>query len=96
MLSSLTSVTSNKVWCECFLKYLLVPPQKKVRILQSYVNDLCDQNQLLVQTVEDLEKESTERITSLERELRISDKTITVSPILSMDFISNIILFSSV
>ncbi|XP_031439372.1 trichohyalin-like isoform X2 [Clupea harengus] len=51
--------------------------QKKVRILQSYVNDLCDQNQLLVQTVEDLEKESTERITSLERELRISDKTIT-------------------
>ncbi|XP_076147280.1 uncharacterized protein LOC143131519 [Alosa pseudoharengus] len=50
--------------------------QKKVWILQSYVNDLCDQNQLLVQTVEDLEKESRERVTSLERELCISDKTI--------------------
>ncbi|XP_041923827.1 myosin heavy chain, striated muscle-like isoform X1 [Alosa sapidissima] len=50
--------------------------QKKVRIFQSYVNDLCDQNQLLVQTVEDLEKESRERVTSLERELCISDKTI--------------------
>ncbi|KAL6462746.1 hypothetical protein MHYP_G00291680 [Metynnis hypsauchen] len=48
----------------------------KVRILHSYVNDLSDQNQVLVQTVEDLEKEASEKVASLEVKLQAGDKTI--------------------
>lgn len=50
------------------------------------MNDLCDQNQLLVQTVEDLEKESRGKVTTLERELCISEKNIKVLFILSISF----------
>ncbi|XP_017572001.2 golgin subfamily A member 6-like protein 22 isoform X2 [Pygocentrus nattereri] len=48
----------------------------KVRILHSYVNDLSDQNQVLVQTVEDLEKEASEKVASLEVKLQAGDKSI--------------------
>ncbi|XP_072545870.1 uncharacterized protein [Salminus brasiliensis] len=48
----------------------------KAQILRSYVNDLCDQNQILVQTVEDLEKEAFEKIAGLELKLRASGETI--------------------
>ncbi|XP_036414852.1 trichohyalin-like isoform X3 [Colossoma macropomum] len=48
----------------------------KVRILHSYVNDLSDQNQVLVQTVEDLEKEASEKVAGLEVKLQAADKTI--------------------
>ncbi|XP_066539630.1 golgin subfamily A member 6-like protein 22 [Hoplias malabaricus] len=50
--------------------------QMKVRILHSYVNDLSDQNQVLVQTVEELEKEANEKVAGLEMKLRASDKAI--------------------
>ncbi|XP_030623398.1 trichohyalin-like [Chanos chanos] len=49
----------------------------KIRILHSYVNDMSDQNQVLVQTVEDLEKEANQRVVSLEEKLRTADKIIS-------------------
>ncbi|KAG7488586.1 hypothetical protein MATL_G00036010 [Megalops atlanticus] len=48
----------------------------KVRILHSYVNDLSDQNQVLVQTVEDLEKEANAKVSFLELKLCSSDQII--------------------
>ncbi|KAF7662838.1 hypothetical protein LDENG_00224680 [Lucifuga dentata] len=36
--------------------------QNKVHVLQSYVNDLADQNQVLVQTIEDLQKEADHKV----------------------------------
>ncbi|XP_036414851.1 trichohyalin-like isoform X2 [Colossoma macropomum] len=57
------------------LKNSLTAPMK-VRILHSYVNDLSDQNQVLVQTVEDLEKEASEKVAGLEVKLQAADKTI--------------------
>lgn len=51
----------------------------KVRILQSYVNDLGDQNQVLVQTVEDLKTEANNRVCTIEAKLRTSDQIIHVS-----------------
>ncbi|XP_061093390.1 nuclear mitotic apparatus protein 1-like isoform X1 [Conger conger] len=48
----------------------------KVRILNSYVNDLSDQNQVLIQTVEDLEKEANGKVTFLEAKIHSSDQII--------------------
>ena len=42
----------------------------RMRILQSYVNDLSEQNEVLVQTVEELEKEANERVSLLESKLQ--------------------------
>ncbi|XP_078067972.1 uncharacterized protein LOC144493033 [Mustelus asterias] len=42
----------------------------KVQILQSYINDLSEQNDVLVQTMEELERETNRRVTSLEEELQ--------------------------
>ena len=43
-----------------------------MRILQSYVNDLSEQNEVLVQTVEELEKEANERVALLEHKVQKS------------------------
>ncbi|KAK6491012.1 early endosome antigen 1-like [Huso huso] len=48
----------------------------KVRILHSYVNDLSDQNQVLVQTVEDLEKEADEKVSYLDVKLLRAKQTL--------------------
>ncbi|XP_062336359.1 BICD family-like cargo adapter 1 [Osmerus eperlanus] len=48
----------------------------KLNVLQSYVNDLGDQNQVLIQTVEELEKEANQKVASLEVKLRTSDDVI--------------------
>ncbi|MBN3313958.1 PMFBP protein, partial [Atractosteus spatula] len=48
----------------------------KVRILHSYVNDLSDQNQVLVQTVEDLEKEANDKVALLEARILAADRLI--------------------
>ncbi|KAI1889045.1 hypothetical protein AGOR_G00175010 [Albula goreensis] len=48
----------------------------KVRILNSYVNDLSDQNQVLVQTVEDLEKEANGKVACLEMKINNCDEII--------------------
>lgn len=39
---------------------MLLLLQKKVDFLQSYVNDLTDQIQVLVQTIEDLQREAAQ------------------------------------
>lgn len=49
--------------------------QKKVNFLQSYVNDLEDQNQVLVQTIEDLQEEADHKLSNVVRELHTSDGT---------------------
>lgn len=41
-----------------------------MRILQAYVNDLSEQNDVLVSTLEELEKEARERVSLLEKELK--------------------------
>ncbi|KAJ8413471.1 hypothetical protein AAFF_G00094670 [Aldrovandia affinis] len=48
----------------------------KVRILNSYVNDLSDQTQVLVQTVEDLEDEASGKVAILEAKICSSDQII--------------------
>uniref|UniRef100_W5N7L2 Uncharacterized protein n=1 Tax=Lepisosteus oculatus TaxID=7918 RepID=W5N7L2_LEPOC len=48
----------------------------KVRILHSYVNDLSDQNQVLVQTVEDLEKEANDKVALLEARIQAADRLV--------------------
>eukprot|EP00062_Callorhinchus_milii_P024396 gi/632984256/ref/XP_007909050.1/ PREDICTED: interaptin-like [Callorhinchus milii] len=46
----------------------------KIRIFQSYVNDLSDQNDVLVQTVEDLEREANEKVANLNSKLKKADQ----------------------
>eukprot|EP00057_Strongylocentrotus_purpuratus_P016683 XP_011671157.1 PREDICTED: myosin-11-like isoform X3 [Strongylocentrotus purpuratus] len=48
--------------------------RKKVRILQSYVSDLSEQNDILVKTVEELEKEANDRVIILETRLLQNQK----------------------
>ena len=42
----------------------------RVRIMQAYVNDLSEQNEVLVQTVEELEREANDRVNILESKLK--------------------------
>ncbi|XP_014344753.1 uncharacterized protein LOC102365246 isoform X2 [Latimeria chalumnae] len=46
----------------------------KVRILQSYVNDLSEQNQVLAQTVEDLEMEANGKVARMAAKMRRADQ----------------------
>ncbi|XP_042196319.1 early endosome antigen 1-like [Callorhinchus milii] len=41
----------------------------KVQIMQSYISDLSEQNDVLLQTMEELEREANRRVTALETEL---------------------------
>ncbi|XP_045921525.1 putative uncharacterized protein MYH16 [Micropterus dolomieu] len=52
--------------------------QKKVNFLWSYANDLADQNQVLVQTIEDLQKEADHKVSSWGMKLCSSDHTLEV------------------
>ncbi|XP_050922850.1 uncharacterized protein LOC127139251 isoform X2 [Lates calcarifer] len=47
--------------------------QKKEDFLRSYVNDLTDQNQVLVQTIEDLQMEADHKFSNLEIKPHTSD-----------------------
>jgi hypothetical protein len=42
----------------------------KVKTLESYVKDLLEQNDVLVQTIDELEKEANNRVTKLEGRLQ--------------------------
>ena len=42
----------------------------KVKTLESYVKDLLEQNDVLVQTIDELEKEANSRVTKLEARLQ--------------------------
>lgn len=46
--------------------------------LQSYVNDLTDQNQVLVQTIEDLQKEAKSKMSNYGTIRGTSDDTMNV------------------
>lgn len=48
-----------------------LPLQMKVRLLQSYVVDLSDQNNVLVQMMEELERETEWKVAALEAELQV-------------------------
>ncbi|KAM7390631.1 hypothetical protein PAMA_008695 [Pampus argenteus] len=48
--------------------------QRNVDFLRSYVNDLTDQNRVLVQTIEDLQKEADHKVSYLGMKLRTSDR----------------------
>ncbi|MCJ8745865.1 hypothetical protein PDJAM_G00135330 [Pangasius djambal] len=48
----------------------------KVRILHSYVKDQSDQNRILVHTVEELEKEASEKVADLKAKLQTSEEGI--------------------
>ena len=50
----------------------------RLRILQSYVNDLSEQNEVLVQTVEELEKEANSRVELLDIKVQKSAATVKV------------------
>lgn len=52
--------------------------QKKVNFLQSYVDDLADQNQVLVQTIEDLQKEADNKVSNWGMKLPTSDRSLQV------------------
>jgi len=51
----------------------------RVRILQSYINDLTDQNAVLVKTVEDLEADANDRVARLETKLQKASFEIKVT-----------------
>ncbi|XP_037613174.1 trichohyalin-like [Sebastes umbrosus] len=53
--------------------------QKKVNFLWSYVSDLADQNQVLVQTIEDLQKEADYKDSNRGMKRRTSDRILDVS-----------------
>ena len=57
-------------------------------MLHSYVNDLCEQNEVLVQTVEELEKEANDRVVLLEGKLQKTSTSVKVRN--SIVFILNI------
>lgn len=42
----------------------------KIKTLESYVKDLLEQNDVLVQTIDELEKEANNRVTLLENKLQ--------------------------
>jgi vacuolar-type H+-ATPase subunit D/Vma8 len=44
--------------------------QMRLRIFQSYINDLTDQNAVLVKTVEDIENDANARVKRLEAKLQ--------------------------
>ncbi|XP_073344160.1 uncharacterized protein [Pagrus major] len=52
--------------------------QKKVNFLWSYVDDLADQNQVLVQTIEDLQKEVDNKVSDWGMKLPTSDRSLQV------------------
>nr|XP_020462135.1 golgin subfamily A member 6-like protein 22 [Monopterus albus] len=55
--------------------------QKKVDFLWSYVNDFADQNQVLVQTIEDLQKEADHVVSTWGMKLFTSDHILDVSDV---------------
>ncbi|XP_059901759.1 uncharacterized abhydrolase domain-containing protein DDB_G0269086-like [Gadus macrocephalus] len=54
----------------------LLSPPMKVYALQSYVSDLTNQNQVLVEAVEDLEKEAQHKVSSVGMKLQPSDSIV--------------------
>ena len=53
--------------------------QGQIKVYESYVRDLGEQNEVLVQTVEQLENEANDRVVSLETKLNKAVTTAKVS-----------------
>jgi hypothetical protein len=53
--------------------------QLRLSILQSYVNDLTEQNEVLIQTVEELEREANQRVCHVEGKLERATNTAKVT-----------------
>ena len=51
----------------------------KMKTLESYVKDLLEQNDVLVQTIDELEKEANNRVSKLEAKLIKSSNSLRVS-----------------
>ncbi|XP_029935827.1 centrosome-associated protein CEP250-like [Myripristis murdjan] len=64
--------------------------QMKVSVLQTYVNDLADQNQVLVQTIENLEREANQKVSNFRMKLCTSDGIVDIQVVrtLSLDDIA--------
>ena len=52
--------------------------QHQLQSLQSYVNELSDQNEILVQTVEELEREANDRVALVESKLQRTMQSLKV------------------
>ena len=52
--------------------------QAKVRLLQQYVSDLTEQNEVLVQTMEDVDKQHTDKVAQLEQKLITANNDVKV------------------
>lgn len=52
--------------------------QHQLQSLQSFVNELSDQNEILVQTVEELEREANDRVALVESKLQKTTLTLKV------------------
>ena len=61
----------------------------KIKTLESYVKDLLEQNDVLVQTVDELEKEANNRVSILEGKLQKVSVSAKVMPSLSKLLILN-------
>ena len=52
--------------------------QSQLQSLQTYVNELSEQNEILVQTVEELEREANERVALMESKLQRTGTSLKV------------------
>jgi hypothetical protein len=55
--------------------------QNQLHSLQEYVNDLSSKNDMLLETVEDLEREANERVTLVEAKLQTTVEVVNKSPV---------------
>lgn len=53
--------------------------QNQLQSLQSFVNELSDQNEILVQTVEELEREANDRVALVESKLQKTTLSLKVN-----------------
>ena len=59
--------------------FVLVVIQSQLQSLQSFVNELSDQNEILVQTVEELEREANDRVALVESKLQKTTLSLKVT-----------------
>lgn len=59
--------------------FVLVVMQNQLQSLQSFVNELSDQNEILVQTVEELEREANDRVALVESKLQKTTLSLKVN-----------------
>ena len=63
--------------------------QLKIKTLESYVKDLLEQNDVLIQTIDELEKEANSRVNKLENKLVKTSNQLKVNIFLRILLLSN-------